>query len=172
MDYEEITEDLVSNKEKLTVKLSVLNKKSVQIRKLKKDLKKEVAEIDHILNTYSADVYLKPVNRQRDKALAIASVVAEYFGLSVEDIYKKRPKGCVKRDISRARQINSWLIKNRTTLILKDIGTLVPEGYDHSSVVAQINFIENEIALFKLTGKDNESILENISRIEKIIDGE
>ena len=69
----------------------------------------------------------------------ILSVITKHYGISIDDI--KSPKRT--ENISNARHTAIYIIRNMTSLSLKEIGNVF--GRDHATVLSSINKIENNI---------------------------
>ncbi len=77
----------------------------------------------------------------RVSAETILHVVADYHGVSVEDLTGP----CRSRSIVSARQQACWLLRDRSDLSYSDIGRLLG-GRDHTSIIAAVQVAGNRMA--------------------------
>lgn len=161
---EEIAQDLVEQRDYINKKISTLTSQQKKISAKKKELNNLVKDIDKTLSIYAADVRLKPVNVQNAKALGIAKVVAEFFGMSIDEMMSKNRKSSVVL----ARQLYFYLAKKHTTLVLKSI-PLGYKSFDHSIVLFSINKIQDYIDVNHPRNKDPEDIIKNLEQIESYL---
>lgn len=161
---EEIAQDLVEQRDYIENKISTLKSQQRKIATKKKQLKVIIEDIDKILSIYAADVRLKPTNVQRSKAIGIARVVAEFFGMSIDEMMSKNRKG----EIVLARQLYFYLAKKHTKLALTNI-PLGYGSYDHAHVLHSVNKIQDYIDIHQPRNKDPENIIKNIEKIESYL---
>lgn len=74
-------------------------------------------------------------------AETILHVVADYHGVSVEDLAGP----CRSRTLVSARQQTCWLLRERSDLSYSDIGRLLG-GRDHTSIIAAVQVAGNRMA--------------------------
>lgn len=92
-----------------------------------------------------------------EKANWIITVVAYHYGIDRDSILGQSRK----EEIVLARQVSMHLIRNRTTLSLKNTGSFF-QGRGHDTVIHSINIIEN------LLDEKKSFRLEMLKIIEKI----
>ena len=95
-----------------------------------------------------------PVGAMVEKIL---SLVSKHYGVSIDDI-KSRKK---TENIANARHTCIYIMKNMTTLTLKEIGSHVGNR-DHATILASINKIEMNIKTKKGTGSEINKLIKEI----------
>jgi phosphoribosylaminoimidazole-succinocarboxamide synthase len=80
-------QNLVEAKDRLVVSRSRLNQKIKALGEMKKELDAAIKDANKTLSIHASDVKMERVNLQKEKALAIADKVAEYYGMSLYEVY-------------------------------------------------------------------------------------
>ena len=73
-------------------------------------------------------------------AKLICDIVCDYFEISFEDMITRTKTQ--KNNFLKARQIATYFIREKTSLKLKEIGKLLG-GFDHTTVISNINLVKN-----------------------------
>jgi hypothetical protein len=98
-------QNLVEAKDRLVVSRSRLNQKIKALGEMKKELDAAIKDANKTLSIHASDVKMERVNLQKEKALAIADKVAEYYGMSLYEVYRGggNGQGSGKHNLARAR---------------------------------------------------------------------
>lgn len=88
----------------------------------------------------------------------ILDIVSKYYKISKIDILGKSRR----REIVLPRQISMWMIRNLTNLTYKEIGKLF-KGKDHSTVMASIEKIDEQIKINEIVKNALKNIKEKIN---------
>ena len=86
----------------------------------------------------------------------ILSVVTKHFGISTEDIKSKKRT----ENISNARHTAIYIIRNMTSLSLKEIGAVF--GRDHATVLSSISKIDTNIKTKNKSGSEIKKLMKEI----------
>ena len=86
----------------------------------------------------------------------ILSVVTKHFGISIEDIKSKKRT----ENISNARHTAIYIIRNMTSLSLKEIGAVF--GRDHATVLSSISKIDTNIKTKNKSGSEIKKLMKEI----------
>ena len=93
IDTKEAAQTLVDTRDRLKVSRSRLNRKIKELTDLKKELDGVIKDASKTLAIHASDVKMSHVNLQKEKGLAIADKVGEYFGLSLYEMYRGSGSG-------------------------------------------------------------------------------
>ena len=86
----------------------------------------------------------------------ILSVITKHYGISIDDIKSKKRT----ENISNARHTAIYIIRNTTSLSLKEIGNIF--GRDHATVLSSIGKIETNIKTKNRSASEIKKLMKEI----------
>jgi chromosomal replication initiation ATPase DnaA len=176
IDTKEAAQTLVDTRERLKVSRSRLNLKIKELRKIKDEVDAAIKEVSKSLAIHASDVKMDRENIQRERGLVIAEKVADYYDMSLYEVYRGggHKVGSGKHGVARARRMISFLCQRYTSLTLNKIGHLVPDykGWQHSNSSRHIDTMEEAVEFWHRKGKDPNQYIYDLIRIEKMLGNE